>query len=146
MIEMSMSNKKNILFICVQNSARSQIAEGFFTKYANGRITCVSAGTVPSHKVNPDAVAVMGEVGIDISTNKPKILTEEMIDRASIIIKMGCMDNNSCPVALLKTSKTMQDWGIEDPKGKSLARMREIRDQIERKVLDLILRSEKLIA
>lgn len=146
MIEMGMSNKKNILFICVQNSARSQIAEGFFTKYANGRITCVSAGTVPSDKVNPDAVAVMREVGIDISTNKPKILTEEMIDRASIIINMGCMDNNSCPAILLKTSKTMQDWGIEDPKGKSLAKMREIRGQIERRILDLILQSEKLIA
>ncbi|MGH9922007.1 MAG: low molecular weight phosphatase family protein [Nitrososphaerales archaeon] len=137
-----MSNKLNVLFVCVQNSARSQIAEGFFRKYANGRIMCVSAGTVPADTINPDAVGVMRELGIDISSNKPKILTSEMINRASIIINMGCMDNNSCPVALLKSSKIMQDWGIEDPHGKSIAKMREIRDQIERKVLDLIRQTE----
>lgn len=137
-----MSSKKNVLFICVQNSARSQIAEAFFRKYSSERIVCVSAGAVPADKVNPDAVAVMREVGIDISTNKPKILSNEMIDRASIIINMGCMDSDSCPAALLKTNKTMQDWGIEDPKGKSISKMRKIRDQIERKVLDLIRQTE----
>ncbi len=142
MIEMDMSDKKNILFICVQNSARSQIAEGFFRKYANGRIACVSAGTVPADTINPDAIVVMREVGIDISTGKPKILTEDMINHASIVINMGCIDNNSCPAALLKNSKIMQDWGIEDPNGKTIAKMREIRDQIERKVLDLIRQTE----
>ncbi len=142
MIETGMSNEKNVLFVCVQNSARSQIAEGFFRKHASGGITCVSAGTVPADNVNPDAIVVMREVGIDISRNKPKILSNEMIDRASTIINMGCMDNNSCPVALLKTSKIMQDWGIEDPNGKTIAKMREIRDEIERKVLDLIRQTE----
>ncbi len=140
MIEVRMSNERNVLFICVQNSARSQIAEGFFRKYANGRITCVSAGTVPADKVNPNAIAVMREVGIDISTNKPKILTEEMIDRASIIINMGCMDNNSCPAVLLKSKKAMEDWRIEDPSGKSIVEIRGIRDKIEWKIKDLVRR------
>jgi len=133
-----MLHEKIILFICVQNSARSQIAEGFFKKYASRNMTCISAGTIPAHKVNPDAIAVMKEVGIDINTNEPKVLTSEMIDRASMIINMGCMDNNSCPATLLKNSKTMEDWSIEDPAGKPIEKMREIRDQIERKVVSLI--------
>lgn len=135
---MNMSDKKSVLFICVQNSARSQIAEGFFTKYANGRISCTSAGTMPADKVNPTAAAAMREVGIDIGINKPKVLTDDMVDRASLIINMGCMDNNSCPAVLLKNKKAMEDWGIEDPAGKSIAKVREIRDQIERKVIDLV--------
>jgi protein-tyrosine-phosphatase len=138
MIEMDMSDKKNVLFICVQNSARSQIAEGFFRKYAGERITCSSAGTLPVDSVNPDAVAVMREIGIDIGASKPKVLTDDMVDHASMIINMGCIDNNSCPAVLLKNKKTMEDWGIEDPAGKPIARIREIRDQIESKILDLI--------
>jgi protein-tyrosine-phosphatase len=138
MIEIEMSDKKNVLFICVQNSARSQIAEGLFRKYAGERITCGSAGTLPADSVNPDAVAVMREIGIDITANKPKVLTDDMVDRASMIINMGCMDNNFCPAVLLKSKKTMEDWDIEDPAGKSIARIREIRDQIESKILDLI--------
>jgi protein-tyrosine-phosphatase len=134
-----MSQKTSILFVCVQNSARSQIAEGFFKKYTDGRITCGSAGTMPADRINPDAVAVMKEVGIDIDTNKPKVLTNEMIQSSTAIINMGCMDNSSCPTALLHI-KEMEDWGIEDPAGKSIARMREIRNEIERKVVDLIRR------
>ena len=143
---MNMSSKNNVLFICVQNSARSQIAEGLFREYIGDKITCGSAGTVPADSINPDAVTVMSEVVIDISANKPKILTGEMIDRASIIVNMGCMDKNSCPAALLKSNKTMEDWAIEDPAGKSIEKMREIRDQIERKVRHLISQSEKLVA
>ena len=133
-----MQHQKNVLFICVQNSARSQIAEGFFKKYAGRSIACSSAGTLPADRVNPDAIAVMKQVGIDISTNKPKVLTSEMLDHASMIINMGCIDNDSCPAALLKSSKAMEDWGIEDPAGKPIENMREIRDQIERKVVNLI--------
>jgi len=136
-----MPYEKTVLFVCVQNSARSQIAEGFFKKYAKRNIACISAGTIPADSINPDAVAVMKEVGIDIITNKPKLLTSEMIDQASMIINMGCMDNDSCPAILLK-NKTMEDWGIEDPAGKSIDKMREIRDQIERRVMNLIRRLE----
>jgi len=129
-----------VLFVCVQNSARSQIAEGFCKKYGKG-ITCSSAGTVPADKINPNAVQVMKEAGINISENKPKIITNEMMDNATIIINMGCMDSNSCPAILLE--KSMEDWGIEDPAGKSIEKVREIRDQIERKVRELITDLEK---
>ena len=132
-----MLGEKMVLFICVQNSALSQIAEGFFKKYATKSITCVSAGTVPAGRVNPYAIEVMKEVGIDIGANKPKILTNEMIDNATIAINMGCMDNDSCPTILMK-NRTMEDWGIEDPAGKPIEKMRQIRDQIERKVVSLI--------
>ncbi len=131
-----MPDKKSVLFICIQNSARSQIAEAYFRKYAGNNITCSSAGTTPAGKVNPDAIAVMKEVGIDISANKPKVLTSEMVDHSSVIINMGCMDSNSCPAALLE--RAMEDWGIEDPASKPIEKMREVRDQIERKVVNLI--------
>jgi protein-tyrosine-phosphatase len=130
-----------VLFVCVQNSARSQIAEEFFKKYCK-HIVCSSAGTKPADKVNPYAVQVMKEAGLDISENRPKIITNEMIENASIIINMGCMDNNFCPSALLQNKK-MEDWSIEDPAGKSIEKMREIRDQIERKVRELISDLEK---
>ena len=133
-----MSGEKTVLFICVQNSARSQIAEGFFKKYASKGITCVSAGTVPADGVNPYAIEVMKEVGTDISANKPKVVTNEMIDNATLTINMGCIDNDSCPTTLLKNRIMMEDWGIEDPAGKSIEKMRQIRDQIERKVVNLI--------
>jgi protein-tyrosine-phosphatase len=129
-----------VLFICVQNSARSQIAEGFFKKYCK-HIACSSAGTIPADKINPYAVQVMKEAGIDVSENRPKIITNEMIENASIIINMGCMDSNSCPATLLE--KSMEDWGIEDPASKSIEKMREIRDRIERKVRELISDLEK---
>jgi protein-tyrosine-phosphatase len=131
-----MPKDKTVLFVCVQNSARSQIAEGFFKKYASKGITCVSAGTLPADRVNPYAIEVMREVGIDIGANKPKVLTNEMIDNATIAINMGCMDNDSCP--LLMKNRMMEDWGIEDPAGKSIEKMRQVRDQIERKVVNLI--------
>lgn len=132
---------RTILFLCVQNSARSQIAEAFFKKYAGKDLACISAGTIPADRINPYAMEVMKEVGIDISTNKPKMITNEMIDQASIIINMGCMDNDSCPSKLFK--KKMVDWGIEDPVGKPIDEVRRIRDIIKRKVSDLIITLEK---
>jgi protein-tyrosine-phosphatase len=132
---------RTVLFLCVQNSARSQIAEGFFKKYAGKDLVCISAGTIPADRINPYAMEVMKEVGIDISTNKPKMITNEMIDQASIIINMGCMDNDSCPSTLFK--KKMVDWGIEDPVGKPIDEVRRIRDIIKRKVSDLIITLEK---
>lgn len=123
---------KTILFVCVENSARSQMAEGFFRKYApKGHIT-LSAGTRPSAEVNPLAIQVMREFGIDISKQKPKDLTEDMIRNSYKIVNMGCMEKEACPTTLFVHNPI--DWNIEDPKGKQIEKVRDIRDEIERRV------------
>ena len=94
-----------------------------------------SAGTVPTSQINPIAVEVMKEVGIDISSQKPKDLTEDMMRNATTIINMGCMDDKYCPALFLPK---VIDWGIEDPKDKPIEKVREIRDEIEKKVLEII--------
>src|ERR671924_1728340 len=105
---------KTVLFVCVENAGRSQMAEGFFRKYAyKGHIT-LSAGTKPSGEVNPLAIQVMKEVGIDISNQRSKDLTEDMIRNATIVVNMGCMDNNFCPTLYIPK---VIDWRLEDPKG-----------------------------
>jgi protein-tyrosine-phosphatase len=118
---------KTILFVCVQNAGRSQMAEGFFRKYAPKGYEVISAGTVPTSQINPIAVEVMKEVEIDISKQKPKDLTEDMMRNSTTIINMGCMDDKFCPALFL--SKVI-DWGIEDPKDKPIEKVREIRDEI----------------
>ncbi len=127
--------KKTILFVCVQNAGRSQMAEGFFRNYAPKGYETFSAGTVPTSQINPIAVAVMKEVGIDISNQKPKDLTEEMMRNATTIVNMGCMDDKYCPALFLPK---VIDWGIEDPKDKPIEKVREIRDEIEKRVLEII--------
>lgn len=127
--------KKTILFVCVQNAGRSQMAEGFFRKYAPKTYETVSAGTVPTSQINPIAVDVMKEVGIDISNQKPKDLTEDMMRNATTIVNMGCMDDKYCPALFLPK---IIDWGIEDPKDKPIEKVREIRDEIEKRVLEII--------
>lgn len=92
---------KTVLFICVHNSGRSQMAEGYFNKMAEGKAKAISAGSQPADKVNPVAVAVMREVGIDISRNKPKLLTLEMMEGIDKAITMGC--ENSCPLTTVET-------------------------------------------
>jgi arsenate reductase (thioredoxin) len=129
------NTKKTILFVCVQNSGRSQMAEGFFKKYAPECYEGTSAGTVPTSQINPDAVDVMKEVGIDISKQKPKDLTEDMMRNATTIINMGCMDDKYCPASFVPK---VIDWGIEDPKDKPIEKVREIRDEIEKRVLEII--------
>ncbi len=129
------SARKTILFVCVQNAGRSQMAEGFFRKYAPKGHEVISAGTVPTSQINPIAVEVMKEIGIDISKQKPKDLTEDMMRNATSIINMGCMDDKFCPA--LFVSKVI-DWGIEDPKDKPIEKVRQIRDQIEKRVLEII--------
>ncbi len=131
----SPDDKKTILFVCVQNAGRSQMAEGFFRKYAPKRYETVSAGTVPTSQINPIAVDVMKEVGIDISSQKPKDLTEDMMRNATTIVNMGCMDDKYCPALFLRK---VIDWGIEDPKDKTIEKVREIRDEIEKRVLEII--------
>ena len=95
----------------------------------------ISAGTVPTSQINPIAVEVMKEVGIDISSQKPKDLTEDMMRNATTIVNMGCMDDKYCPALFLPK---VIDWGIEDPKDKPIEKVREIRDEIEKRVLEII--------
>ena len=128
------SNKKKILFICVENAGRSQMAEGFFRKYAPNEYEAISAGTKPTAAINPVAVEAMKEVRIDLSNQKPKILTNEIIKDSILNVNMGCMDKTECPAVFVKNSI---DWNIEDPKGKPIEKVREIRDNIELKVRQL---------
>jgi arsenate reductase (thioredoxin) len=131
----SQDTKKTVLFVCVQNAGRSQMAEGFFRKYAPKGLETNSAGTVPTSQTNPIAVEAMKEVGIDISSQKPKDLTEDMMRNATTIVNMGCMDDKYCPVLFLPK---VIDWGIEDPKDKPIEKVREIRDEIEKRVFEII--------
>ncbi len=127
---------KTIVFVCVHNSGRSQMAEAFFNKMAKGKARAISAGTQPADKVNPIVVEAMSEVGIDISGNKPKALTIEMVEKADKMITMGCgaEAQGVCPASFIET----EDWALEDPKGKSLEQVRRIRDEIKDRVSKLI--------
>jgi arsenate reductase len=126
---------KKILFVCVENAGRSQMAEAFANHYGKGKLTAQSAGTKLADKVNPTVVEAMKEKDIDISSNKPKTLSQQMANEADLIITMGCGASNICPRPLFKTSI---DWGLEDPKGKSIEKVRIIRDEIEKRVKKLI--------
>jgi len=126
---------KKILFVCVENAGRSQIAEAFANYYGKGKIVASSAGIMLADRVNPVVIEAMKEKGIDISMNKPKLLTTEMAERADRIVTMGCSVEKYCPAPLLKN---VVDWGLEDPKGKPIEKVREIRDEVERRVLKLI--------
>lgn len=126
---------KKILFVCVENAGRSQMAEAFFRKYLPSGYEASSAGTTPARTVNPLVIQVMKEVGIDIKNNSTKTLSKQMIDDASKTINMGCMDKEACPALFLKE---VDDWMIQDPKGKPIEEVRKIRDQIENKVKDFI--------
>jgi protein-tyrosine-phosphatase len=126
--------KKTMLFVCVENAGRSQMAEGFFRKYAPEGYEPLSAGTKPISQINPLAIQVMNEIGIDISKQKSKDLTDDMIRNSDKIINMGCMDKDFCPTLFIPK---VIDWGIEDPKNKPIERVREIRDEIERRIKEL---------
>ena len=128
-------SKKSVLFVCVQNAGRSQMAEGFFKKYAPKEYEGISAGTMPVSEINPLAVEVMREVDIDISGQNSKEITEDMIRTSSKIVNMGCMDKVSCPTLFLQN---LLDWNIEDPKDKQIDKVREIRHEIEQRVKKLV--------
>jgi arsenate reductase len=129
---------KTVLFVCVHNAGRSQMAEAFVTKLAAERGLSVrgeSAGTEAGERVNPLAVQVMGELGISMEGQRPKQLTEEMAAGAARIITMGCgVDATSCPANVYFTD----DWGLDDPAGKPIEKVREIRDQIRSRVEELL--------
>jgi len=125
---------KTVLFVCVGNSGRSQMTEAFFNHLAKGKARAISAGTEPAPAVSRTAVEAMREVGIDISKNKPKPLTPEMIDQANLVITMGCGAEAACPASWVET----RDWALEDPKGKPIEKVGEIRDEIKARVVKLL--------
>jgi protein-tyrosine-phosphatase len=127
--------EKVILFVCVENAGRSQIAEGFFNiKYAPKGYRAISAGTRPASQINPLAVQGMKEIGIDIRNQKSKIITEDMIRSSEKSVNMGCIDKAECPLLFINN---VIDWGIEDPKCKPIEKVREIREEIERRVKEV---------
>jgi protein-tyrosine-phosphatase len=107
------------------------MAEAFANEYGKGNVEALSAGTMPAKEVNPIVVQVMQEKGIDLSANKPKLITNQMVQQADMIIVMECSTEGFCPAPLLNK---VVDWGIEDPKGKPIEKVREIRDEIEKRV------------
>jgi protein-tyrosine-phosphatase len=126
--------KASVLFVCVHNAGRSQMAAGYLQHLAGDRVEVRSAGTMPGNQVNPSAIAVMAEEGIDLTTATPKVLTDEAVQASDYVITMGCGDK--CP---FYPGKTYLDWKLEDPAGQGVDSVRPIRDEI--KVL-----VEKLIA
>jgi len=127
-----------ILFVCVENAGRSQMAEGFFREYAQ-KFEAVSAGTEPESELNSVVVTAMKEIGIDITNQKPKLLSNEMLEDSIKTVNMGCIDQETCPSLFVKD---LLEWHIADPKGKTIEEVRKIRDQTKSKVLDLIKKLE----
>jgi arsenate reductase (thioredoxin) len=127
---------KTVVFVCVHNSGRSQMAEAFFNQLARGKAQALSAGTQPTEKVNAVVAEVMKEVGIDISGNKPKMLTFDMVEKAQKMITMGCGAEAGavCPASFIET----EDWALEDPEGKPIEQVRKIRDDIQMRVDKLV--------
>ena len=127
-----------ILFVCVENAGRSQIAEGFFRKHSS-KFEVISAGTEPSTGLDPVVIDVMREIGIDITSQKPKLLSADMIQESFRTVNMGCMDRESCPSLFVKD---VVDWRMEDPRGKTMEEVREIRDKIKFEVFKFIKKLE----
>ncbi|WP_097943437.1 arsenate reductase ArsC [Streptomyces sp. ms115] len=126
---MSDTDKPSVLFVCVHNAGRSQMAAGFLAHLAGDRVLVNSAGSLPADQVNPAAVAAMAEVGIDITAAAPKVLTAEAVQASDYVITMGCGD--ACPDF---PGRTYLDWALDDPAGKGVDAVRPIRDEIRRRV------------
>ncbi len=122
-----------VLFVCVHNAGRSQMAAGFLQDLAGDRVQVLSAGSEPADQVNPVAVAAMAERGIDIAQERPKLLEDSAVKRADVVITMGCGD--ACP---FHPGKRYEDWELDDPAGKDVETVRRIRDEIEGRVRDLV--------
>lgn len=128
-----MSTKPSVLFVCVHNAGRSQMAAGYLTALAGGRIEVLSAGSEPKDQINPVAVEAMAEEGIDIAENTPKVLTTEAVQASDVVITMGCGD--ACPFF---PGKRYEDWKLDDPAGQGIEAVRPIRDDIKQRVEALI--------
>jgi arsenate reductase len=125
--------KPVVLFLCVHNAGRSQMALGFFEQHAAGRAVAWSGGSAPASEINPSAIAAMAERGIDISGEFPKPWTDEVVQAADVVITMGCGD--ACPIF---PGKRYEDWALDDPAGQEIESVRPIRDEIERRVIHLL--------
>ena len=128
-----MSKKASVLFVCVHNAGRSQMAAGYLQHLAGDRISVLSAGTEPGNQVNPAAIAAMAEEGIDLTSATPKVLTDDAVIASDYVITMGCGDK--CPFF---PGKTYLDWKLEDPAGQGLESVRPIRDEIKVLITNLI--------
>jgi arsenate reductase len=133
-----MTNKPTVLFVCVHNAGRSQMAAGFMRELGQGRVEVLSAGSAPKDSINPIAVEAMAELGINISNNTPKILTPEAVQESDAVITMGCGD--ACP---FYPGKRYEDWVLDDPAGQGIEHVRIIRDEIKTRVEQLL--SELLV-
>jgi len=128
-----MTTTPTVLFVCVHNAGRSQMAAGFLRALAGGRVEVLSAGSEPKDQLNPVAVQAMAEVGIDIAGSTPKVLTTEAVRESDVVITMGCGD--TCPIF---PGKRYEDWELTDPAGRPIEEVRPIRDEIERRVRRLL--------
>ena len=127
------TDRPSVLFVCVHNAGRSQMAAGFLTNLGGERVEVRSAGSIPGDQVNPSAVAAMAEVGIDISAQRPKILTTDAVQASDVVITMGCGD--ACPIF---PGKRYLDWDLEDPAGQGVEAVRPIRDEIKARIQALL--------
>ena len=130
---MNMSDKPSVLFVCVHNAGRSQMAAGWLTALSHGKVEVLSAGSAPKDSINPVAVEAMSEVGIDIANNVPKVLTIDAVKASDVVITMGCGD--ACPIF---PGKRYEDWALEDPAGQGIEPVRIIRDEIKVRIEELL--------
>jgi protein-tyrosine-phosphatase len=128
-----MPDKPSVLFVCVHNAGRSQMAAGYLNRLSGGAVEVRSAGSEPADKINPVAVQAMSEDGIDITAEKPKILTDDAVQASDVVITMGCGD--TCP---FYPGKRYEEWELEDPAGQGIESVRPIRDEIKRRVVKLL--------
>ncbi|MEW1953176.1 arsenate reductase ArsC [Terrabacter sp. NPDC080008] len=133
MTDPSSTDRPTVLFVCVHNAGRSQMAAGYLQHLAGDRIRVLSAGSQPAHQINPVAVQAMAEDGIDITTETPKLLTDAAAREADVVVTMGCGD--ACP---FYPGKRYEDWELDDPAGQDLEHVRPIRDEIRNRIEDLI--------
>jgi protein-tyrosine-phosphatase len=127
------TDRSTVLFVCVQNAGRSQMAAALLAREAGDRLTIRSAGSMPAQQVHPNVIEAMSEHGIDLSQELPKALTDDAVRSADVVITMGCGD--ACPIY---PGKTYRDWDVDDPAGKPLEDVRRIRDDIQRRVTELV--------
>ncbi|WP_374694114.1 arsenate reductase ArsC [Cellulomonas fimi] len=127
------TDKRSVLFVCVHNAGRSQMAAGFLAALSGGAVEVRSAGSAPAAQVNPVAVEAMAEVGIDIAAEQPKVLTSDAVEASDVVVTMGCGD--ACP---FYPGVRYEDWALDDPAGQGIEAVRPIRDEIRRRVVGLL--------
>lgn len=128
-----MTTRPSVLFVCVHNAGRSQMAAGFLRHLGGDNVEVRSAGSAPANQINPVAVDAMNEVGIDITAEQPKVLTTDAVQASDVVITMGCGD--ACPIF---PGKRYEDWKLEDPAGQGIESVRPIRDEIRERILTLL--------